>query len=127
MNDFTHSRSRFLEFLGKKFQEGEGEDELLFYEGDLSKGDLDSGLSSYGEGLCIVRLNDGFLSNQDDGEGGTLPAVEAEDGHTEWWENGFLHREEGPAVITDGGTWEEYWEKGLLERIESGEETAASA
>jgi hypothetical protein len=112
------SRSRFLDFIGKRFLEKyEDEEEMLFYEGDL-------GLEREGEdGICIVRLREGFLSNLERPGGEILPAVEAWDGHTEWWEKGLLHREEGPAVITECGGREEYWEKGRFIRFENLPET----
>jgi hypothetical protein len=101
-----NSRSRFLEFTGERLLEKYGkEEEILFYEGDLGPGEG-------GEGICIVRLKEGFLSNHKREDGEILPAVEAWDGHTEWWEKGLLHREDGPAVLSDGGEWEEYWENG---------------
>jgi hypothetical protein len=124
------SRSRFLPFQGKRISENFGLEEALFYEGDAPGALLEDGTASSTESLedllsalCIVRMKDGLIANHVDDEGGLLPAVEADDGHTEWWEEGKLHRTDGPAVLSEGGLWEEYWEEGRLLRIESGEET----
>jgi hypothetical protein len=93
------SRSRFLKYAGVKVY-----DEAISgcppLEGDHLLGET------------IVRFAGGLLSNRLDEDGETLPAVEALDGHTEWWENGLLHRTDGPAVLDEGGLWEEYWQEG---------------
>ena len=52
----------------------------------------------------IVRFRNGL----------DIPAYETETGHTEYFENGFLHRVNGPAVISDWGDWEEWWNEGEL-------------
>ena len=59
----------------------------------------------------IVRFKDGYI------DGGYLPAIEYEDGGTEWWSKGMPDGH--PAIVTDFGTREEYWENGRLIRIES--------
>lgn len=59
----------------------------------------------------VVRFKDGYI------DGGYLPAIEYEDGGTEWWTKGYP---DGlPAVITDFGSREEYWENGKLIKIVS--------
>jgi hypothetical protein len=50
-------------------------------------------------------------------DGDSQPAIELANGHTEWWEEGQLHRENGPAVIAMHGTWEEYWLHGDMVMI----------
>ncbi len=66
---------------------------------------------------CILNWKNGFLSNDDD-----IPAVQMDDGHIEYWTDGYLDNSEYdsegnllPAVIADYGTVEEYWQNG--ERI----------
>jgi len=74
----------------------------------------DSGIIQNGDKLfpkMILRFNNGLLH----GEG--EPAAEYLDGHHEWWKNGKLHRDDGPAVYTivedeDGNTYEEWWKEG---------------
>lgn len=60
-----------------------------------------------------VRVNDGFLNNVvrvEDGQEIILPAIESFDGHhLEYWENGRLHRKDGPAVIDIDDKYEEWW------------------
>lgn len=95
-NDKGYSRSPYLRFQGVSVgNKGTGE----VCEGDYTvNGD-------------ISRFKGGLL------HGGGQPAIERLDGHTEWWAEGFLHRENGPAVITLNGTWEEYWYYGELVMI----------
>lgn len=62
----------------------------------------------------IMRFKNGLLH----GEG--EPAVSCTDGHLEFWKNGHLHKDDGPAVVNimeqeDGIDYEEYWING--ERI----------
>jgi hypothetical protein len=68
----------------------------------------------YKEIGCLTRFRDGRLN--DDGEN---PAVEFQDGHMEYFHNGFLHNsdtnEEGklqPAIIANCGKNVEYWFNG---------------
>lgn len=63
---------------------------------------------------CILNWKDGFLSSTKD-----TPAVQMEDGHTEYWENGVISNtqldENGnqmPAIYTDFGETKEYWING---------------
>ena len=63
---------------------------------------------------CILNWQDGFLNSSYN-----IPAVQMEDGHTEYWENGVLSNTqldiEGnqmPAVFSDGGEIKEYWVNG---------------
>lgn len=44
------------------------------------------------------------------------PAVILKSGHQEWWFNGTLHREGGPAVIYPDGKGEKWYRHGLLHR-----------
>ena len=51
-------------------------------------------------------FKNGFL------DGGQLPAIECDDAHMEFYKEGQLHREDGPAVISDYGKVKEYWKNG---------------
>lgn len=62
----------------------------------------------------IVRFKNGLLHGGTTPDGLDIPAYETESGHTEYFKNGFLHRENGPAVISDWGDWEEWWNNGDL-------------
>lgn len=64
--------------------------------------------------FVLLNWKDGFLHSTQD-----IPAVQMDDGHTEFWTNGYLnndnHDSEGnlmPAVITNYGTEEEFWING---------------
>jgi hypothetical protein len=101
------SRGLFLEFQGKRVYE--------------------TGSDRHAEGNrlvseAIVRFKDGYIHGGTDAEGALQPAIECSNAHTEWWENGFLHREGGPAIISDFGDWEEYWNHGNLVMIRCLEE-----
>jgi hypothetical protein len=55
---------------------------------------------------AILRFSNGYL------DGGNLPAVECDDSHMEFYKNGKLHREEGPAVVSDYSKVKEFWNNG---------------
>ena len=55
---------------------------------------------------AILRFKNGYL------DGGNLPAVECDDSHMEFYKNGQLHREEGPAVVSNYGKVKEFWKNG---------------
>jgi len=55
---------------------------------------------------AILRFKNGYL------DGGSLPAVECNDSHMEFYKEGVLHREEGPAVVSDCGKVKEFWTNG---------------
>jgi hypothetical protein len=55
---------------------------------------------------AILRFRNGYL------DGGELPAVECDDSHMEFYKNGQLHREAGPAVLSNYGKLKEYWRNG---------------
>ena len=59
---------------------------------------------------AILRFKNGFL------DGGRLPAVECDDAHLEFYKDGQLHRDDGPAVISDYGKVKEYWKNGVRSR-----------
>lgn len=66
----------------------------------------------------IARFKNGFLHGGVNSEGEPQPAIECGfQNHVEWWEDGKLHRENGPAVITEFGNWEEFWLQGQLQEI----------
>lgn len=62
----------------------------------------------------IVRFRNGLLHGGKTPDGLDIPAYETESGHTEYFENGLLHRVNAPAVISDWGDWEEWWNEGEL-------------
>ena len=55
---------------------------------------------------AILRFKNGYL------DGGDLPAVECNDSHMEFYKDGRLHREKGPAIISDYGRVKEFWING---------------
>lgn len=90
--------------------------ECLKYQGvtvfnDVSQKPCDG---EYTVSDTIVRFRNGLLHGDKTPDGLDIPAYETETGHTEYFKNGFLHREKGPAVITDWGDWEEWWNEGEL-------------
>lgn len=90
--------------------------ECLKYQGvtvfnDVSQKPCDG---EYTVSDTIVRFRNGLLHGDKTPDGLDIPAYETETGHTEYFKNGFLHREKGPAVITDWGDWEEWWNDGEL-------------
>lgn len=65
----------------------------------------------------ILRFRDGQLDGDVCDENGNLvtvkPAVEKQ-GHLEYWRKNKLHRDNNlPAIISPGGTYNEYWENGV--------------
>jgi hypothetical protein len=101
-NDKSHSRSLYLKFLG------------------ATVGNKETGVpcnGDYNVNGDISRFKNGLLHGGTGIEGEAQPAIELLNGHTEWWEDGFLHRDDGPAVITQHGTWEEFWLHGELMMI----------
>lgn len=69
---------------------------------------------------CILNWKNGFLHSLPD-----IPAVQMDDGHMEYWTEGYLNNEkhdsEGnlmPAVIAEFGTIEEYWIHGTKLKTE---------
>ena len=65
----------------------------------------------------IVNFEHGLLQNRKDSDGLVVPAYRTDLGDAEYFENGLLHREDGPAVICDWGNWEEWWHHGTLVMI----------
>jgi hypothetical protein len=101
-NDKSYSRSLYLKFLGATV-------------GNKQTGVPCSG--DYNVNGDISRFKNGLLHGGTGMEGEAQPAIELLNGHTELWEDGYLHRENGPAVITRQGTWEEFWIHGELMMI----------
>lgn len=66
-----------------------------------------------------TRFKNGLLHGGVTSEGNTLPAYETSDGHLEFFENGLLHRDNAPAIISHWGEWEEWWSHGSLVLIKS--------
>jgi hypothetical protein len=96
------SRGLFLDFLGKRIYD---EENKMPVNGDrILQG-------------AIIRFAGGYIHGGNDPDGKPQPAIECRDSHTEWWEEGKLHREGEPAIISDFGDWEEYWVKGKLVSI----------
>jgi hypothetical protein len=65
----------------------------------------------------ILRFKGGKIHGGKDVEGNDQPAIECTDVHTEWWEDGLIHKDNGPAIISQFGDWEEYWNHGVLQNI----------
>ena len=84
--------ARFLHLAGKQLTDEQGQ--------PLVNDAIDK------ETRAILRFKSGYL------DGGNLPAVECEDAHMEFYKEGKLHREGGPAVISDYGRVKEFWENG---------------
>jgi hypothetical protein len=96
------SRGLFLEFLGKSIYDGEA-------AGPINGDRVIQGV--------VIRFEGGYIHGGKDIDGNSQPAIECGDTHTEWWEKGYLHREDGPAIISEFGDWEEYWDRGKLVAI----------
>ncbi len=56
---------------------------------------------------AVLRFRNGYL------DGGSLPAVECPDAHMEFYKNGRLHRDSGPAVLSNYGKVKEFWKNGV--------------
>ena len=100
----SYSRSRYLKFLGMTV-------------GNQKTGEACNG--DYTVNGDISRFKNGLLHGGKGLDGEDQPAIELADGHTEWWENGLIHRDGGPAIISEYGTWEEFWQHGELKMIHS--------
>ncbi|MCR4939031.1 MAG: hypothetical protein K5930_02840 [Treponemataceae bacterium] len=62
---------------------------------------------------CYFRFKNGLLNNELKDDGKVLPAIESKDGtHVEFYENGKLHRKDGPAIIDLLDNIEEWWFEG---------------
>ncbi|MCF0241818.1 MAG: hypothetical protein HUK25_04225 [Treponema sp.] len=80
---------------------------IITVEGAIANGDyiLDG---------ITVRIKDGYLNDTVDDEGKKLPAIETHDGsHVEFWKNGVLHAEEGPAIIDTHDRYEKWFYEGV--------------
>jgi hypothetical protein len=62
-------------------------------------------------GTKLWRNSKGQLHREDG------PAVESDKGHKQWWFNNCLHREDGPAVEWADGS-QEWWINGLHHRLD---------
>jgi hypothetical protein len=98
-NDKSYSRSRYLKFIGATV-------------GNKTTGEACNG--DYNVAGDISRFKGGLLHGGVDLDGEPQAAIELLNGHTEWWEDGQPHRDNGPAVISLNGTWEEFWHHGEL-------------
>ena len=101
----------FLNFQKKNIEENVNNvDTLFFDEACIKKYIKDNDFY-----VCIIENFRYYIKNKvfhrDDG-----PAV-LENGHKEWWENGKLHRENGPAIERSNGDKEWYF-MGELHRID---------
>jgi hypothetical protein len=99
--DTRYSRSTFLKYSQKTF-------------GSIEKGAMHG--EHFIDGV-ITRFHNGLIHGGTDIAGEPQPAIILPDGHTEWWDTGVLHRDEGPAVISKFGEWEEFWTHGTLVMI----------
>ena len=84
--------ARFTHLAGQQLTDEHGE---LLVNDTIDK---DSG--------AILRFRNGYL------DGGNLPAVECDDSHMEFYKDGQLHREDGPAVVSNYGKVKEFWKNG---------------
>jgi hypothetical protein len=95
--------------MGSMFLESNGaEEKALDGEGNPLQGHIVTA------GGVILRFIDGLLDGgmaTARGEAYCLPAVESP-GHLEWWKAGRLHREDGPAVVSDNFRLSEWWQNG---------------
>ena len=90
-NNIVRTEARYVDYQGQIF---------LDRDGNPAKGD-----SQIGD--TIFRFKDGYL----DGSG--EPAIETTDGHLEFWHKGYLHKDDGPAIISGYGKVCEYWKGGI--------------
>lgn len=95
-SDISFSKSRCLKFMGQMIYDEFGNP--MNGERTMSDGSL-------------MRFKNGLI------HGGEFPAIEYENGGTEYWVNGFPHG--NPAVITDFGSRSETWIHGQLIKIDS--------
>ena len=84
--------ARFTHLAGQQLTDEHGE--------PLVNDTIDKGTGA------ILRFRNGFL------DGGNLPAVECDDFHMEFYKDGQLHREGGPAVVSNYGKVKEFWKNG---------------
>lgn len=65
--------------------------------------------------VCVCFLNGYIDSRGNPDKDGSKWAIQYKDGHSEWWRKGVIHRDNNlPAIITDYGSWEEYWDNNQL-------------
>jgi hypothetical protein len=97
-NDVKYSRSLYLKFHRRVCGDaGRGP-----YHGEYLVGDV------------VLRFKNGFLDGGENIAGEPMPAIDLPNGHNEWWKEGMIHRDDGPAITTNWGSWEEYWDQGRL-------------
>jgi hypothetical protein len=108
--DKRYSRSMFLEKANIHFGNEEG----------LSRGARLHG--EYKIDGIIMRFDNGLLHGGVDIDSKPQPAIVWADNHTEWRDKGKLHRDGGPAVISQSGGWEEFWKDGNLYLIRAKQE-----
>jgi hypothetical protein len=92
-SEHPSSAARFTHLAGKRITDPDGH--------PLANDTIDKDTGA------ILRFTNGFL------DGGTLPAVECDDFHMEFYRRGQLHRDEGPAVVSAGGKVKEHWKNGV--------------
>jgi hypothetical protein len=117
--DVTYSRSELLPYMGAIVTHPK--------TGEVKDGGFIS------DDQVTFRLRHGKLHGGKDDEGLDQPALQKPEGHSEYWEDGLLHRgpltvtgpdgnrrvHEQPAVDSDYGRWLEYWDRGKLRKIVS--------
>jgi hypothetical protein len=91
------TKAKFLKYLDAVVRDGDGNK----LDGDY-----------YQRGV-IMRFKDGLLH----GENGEA-AIETEEGHMEYWKNGKIHADDGPAVLSlredaGGNRYAEFWKDGI--------------
>ena len=60
---------------------------------------------------CIINFQNGKINNWYNSleKIENYPAIDCEDAHMEYWENGILHKDDGPAVVSAGDNIIEHW------------------
>src|SRR5574344_794783 len=93
---------------------------LPFVDASLSDGCEGTKIIEKDGKKLILRFKDGRLDGESgkdsDGMEYYRPAVEGP-GHIEYWCKGFLHRQNGPAVITNGFAHQEWWLNGKITAV----------
>ena len=99
------TRSRFFDATDKVFLNEDGSEkqgqEIIFLDNKVGDDNV----------TAILNFTDGKLNDN-----GTIPAIQCDDAHCEFWKNGKLHNTQKdvdgnqmPAIISDYGDIEEYW------------------
>lgn len=111
------SREKFIEL--KTSDTKYSKSECLKYQGISIFNDMKPCHGEYIMRGFTKRFKNGLLHGGKSTNGTVLPAYETDEGHVEFFENGLIHRENAPAIISNWGDWEEWWYYGTLLLIRS--------